>query len=271
MCTRESIQPLGSESVESHRQGTRIRNGRLNNIEEEQKPSVYVAIAVSSQAVDIALTVFDKNSADWRNDVDRDSTVCPQSIDKGSPDTPIAIGIWMNGLELSVRYGCLSQRCHVNAIGKACKIGESFPHGFRRWRNEICANWRVGSDADPVLPGSGHTWLEGNGYCFKQMSVPSIEGSWRDSCFSVGNDIAHHAYRVDNSLRLAVRDIVGGVFGFEDSSSRSNLTFYARRRNTLGSQKDRPEGLKRYLTFERLDVSLGCGFGGWTCGSDVLF
>jgi hypothetical protein len=177
----------------------------------------------------------------------------------------------MDCLELGVRYGCLSQRGHVNAINEASKVTKSFGYGLRRWWNEVCANWCIGSGADPVLPRSDHTWLVRNGYSFKEKSVPPIEGLWRDSLASVGYDIAHHVYRIDNSLRLPIRYIVGCELGLENPSSRSNLTFYARRRNALGSQKDRPEGLKCYLTFERLDVSLGCGFGGWTCGSDVLF
>lgn len=51
-----------------------------------------------------------------------------------------AIGIWMDCLELGVRYGCLSQRGHVNAINEASKINESFVYGLRRWWNELGAS-----------------------------------------------------------------------------------------------------------------------------------
>jgi hypothetical protein len=137
----------------------------------------------------------------------------------------------MDALKLGVRARCLSQWRNVYAIAETGKVTDCFLQHLGRGRDEICTDRRVGSPADPVLFGPGRSRLERDRSSPKEERMPAVEVVWRHSLVGTGNDIAHDLDRVDNSPRLAIRDVMGGVFGLEHAPGRRNLTLNAGRRN----------------------------------------
>jgi hypothetical protein len=137
----------------------------------------------------------------------------------------------MDGLKLSVRDGGLSQWSQVYAIDKPGQVIDCFRQQLGRSWDEICADWCVGLGADPVLLGPDGSRLECDRSSPKEERMPAVEVLWLHSLPNAGDDIAHYVNRVDYPSRLAIRDVIGRVFGLEHAPGRGNLTLNAGRRN----------------------------------------